>query len=326
MPDRGIAATARDKVSAQEVLVTIFSVPKPFSGSGRDSQERAIASWVRLGTDCEVMLIGAEDGVEERAHAYGATHIPRVAHNEFGTPLLDSIFATASRVGRGRVLCYINADIVLTSDFLRAIKTIPFSHFLMVGQRSDLDPRYLPDDSAPDWEASLRAQVAARGRLHLPDAIDYFVFTRGLWPRMPPFALGRTSWDNWLVHRARRNGAAVIDATPSVLAVHQDHDYSHHPGGTEGVWAGPEASRNFELAGGHGSMSYTVDSDWVLYPRGVRRPPVLRRLGRCVFASARLHPRWLFLYRMRLFCRHSARACRQRAGRRVRRFALRGSH
>jgi hypothetical protein len=44
--------------------------------------------------------------------------------------------------------------------------------------------------------------------------------------------------------------APVIDASRAVMAVHQNHDYSHHPQGERGVWEGAEAKRNRELMGG----------------------------------------------------------------------------
>lgn len=41
-----------------------------------------------------------------------------------------------------------------------------------------------------------------------------------------------------------------MDASETVMAVHQNHDYSHHPQGQSGVWKGPEAKRNRDLMGG----------------------------------------------------------------------------
>ena len=38
------------------------------------------------------------------------------------------------------------------------------------------------------------------GKLDVPDAMDYFVHTRGLWPKIPPYAVGRFTWDSWMLH------------------------------------------------------------------------------------------------------------------------------
>jgi hypothetical protein len=65
-------------------------------------------------------------------------------------------------------------------------------------------------------------------------------------------------WDNWLVFAARRARVPVIDASDCVHAIHQNHDYSHHVGGEEGVFKGAEAVRNLELGGGY-EYAFTID-------------------------------------------------------------------
>ena len=278
-------------------LVTMFAAPKPFRGATAWDQERAIESWVRLGPDCEILLIGDEYGTQDTAKIYGATSLPHVDRNEYGTPLVDSIFHEAERAARGRVLCYVNADILLTEGFLRAVRAVPFEQFLMVGRRWDLDPQWVPELSEPDWESQLRIRVAEKGCLRLPDAIDYFVFSRNLWPAIPPFALGRTRWDNWLIYSARAQRIPIIDATPTVMAVHQNHDYSHHRQGTDGVWKGPEAARNVLLAGGSDKARFFVtDATWLLEGSTLKRPPWRLRAQRFIDTGAALHPRAAALF------------------------------
>jgi hypothetical protein len=66
---------------------------------------------------------------------------------------------------------------------------------------------------------------------------------------MPPLAIGRFWWDNWLLWKARSLGAPVLDATTVVTAIHQNHDYSHTtygPGKTE-MMASEEAVLNCRL-------------------------------------------------------------------------------
>jgi hypothetical protein len=76
------------------------------------------------------------------------------------------------------------------------------------------------------------------------------VFPRGLYGEIPDFAIGRGWFDNWLVWKPRDLGASVVNATKSVCAVHQNHDYGHVKGGVTYAHRGEEAQRNFELAGG----------------------------------------------------------------------------
>ena len=43
---------------------------------------------------------------------------------------------------------------------------------------------------------------------------------------VPPFAIGRLKWDNWLVWKARVQGFPIIDVTEAVTIVHQNHEYA----------------------------------------------------------------------------------------------------
>jgi len=57
-------------------------------------------------------------------------------------------------------------------------------------------------------------------------------------------------WDQWLVWKARETGAAVVDASEAVLAVHQNHDYGYSPAGKTGVWTDAGTEIMSWLAGG----------------------------------------------------------------------------
>src|SRR5260370_22415902 len=86
-----------------------------------------------------------------------------------------------------------------------------------------------PERQAPHWEDDLRGLALRRGRKCTAEWIDYFAFSRGVYgPDMPPFVL-RVFWDNWLVWKALDSNRPVVDASPAVLAVPQNHDSRHHP-------------------------------------------------------------------------------------------------
>lgn len=118
----------------------------------------------------------------------------------------------------------------------------------MVGRRWDADIRQPVDFDAPEWQERLREKVRSEGHQRPAQWIDYFAFSRGMYHRnTPPFVIGRPGWDNWLVWKARASRAAVVDASQTVLAVHQNHDYAYHPDGEAGVWQGEEAQKNYAL-------------------------------------------------------------------------------
>ncbi len=249
-------------------MLTLFTVPKPFDGHVGVIQRNALRSWSLLKPECEIILCGDEPGTAEAASAFHARHIPDVDRNEYGTPLLNSVFERVRLAAAGRLLCYVNADILLLSDVPAVAARVPFEAFLMLGRRWDLDVSEPLELDSPDAQARLRARVMRHGTLHAPTGSDYFVFPKdcGL-ADLPAFAVGRPAWDNWLIFNARRLGLPVIDAGDAVLVIHQNHDYSHVPHGRNGVWEGPEGDRNLELAGGwkqiytleHATHRFTTD-------------------------------------------------------------------
>jgi hypothetical protein len=249
-------------------LLTLFTVPKDFTGHSAVIQRNAAESWRRLGPEVEIILCGDDGGVAEAAAEVGARHLPEVRRNEHGTPLLDSVFAAARDTARSPLLAYVNADMILLGDFLAAVKRLPATH-LMVGNRWNVDI-VEPLSFEEGWEDSLRARVATDGTRAEAVWLDYFVFARSSpLAELPPFAVGRPRWDNWMIFRARSLGIPVTDASESVRAIHQSHGYGHVPQKTGELWYGPEASANHALADGTPMLS-TLHATHVMTSRGPR--------------------------------------------------------
>ncbi len=259
-------------------MLTIFSAPKPFQGHIGVIQNNAIQSWRLACPDSEVILFGGEEGTAEVASRLGLRHLPDIDCNEYGTPLVSSIFNIAQNVASHQTMCYVNADIILMSDFLPAVQRAPKRLFLMVGQRWDLEVKQPVDFSDQDWERKLRARLTEEGKLHAETGMDYFLFHRGFYDSIPPFALGRTAWDNWLVYRARSLRIPVIDVTKAVTIIHQDHDYAHVLEGKTGAIMGSEAKRNQELLGRKDNSLGINQATWTLTPRGLRRAITVKHL------------------------------------------------
>ena len=254
-------------------MLTIFTVPKPFDGHVGIIQRNAIQSWLSLRPACQILLCGDEAGTAEVAATLGVDRIPTVDRNEFGTPLLSSVFAAVEARAAHNLLCYVNADILLLSDFAEAARRIATSkpRFLMVGQRWDLDVNEALAFGEKDWERELRARVARVGALHPPSGSDYFVYPRDAVGALPPFAVGRPGWDNWMIYHARGRKMPVVDATEATLVIHQNHAYGHVKQGTGTAWEGPEGDRNLELIGGNERIFTLADATHRLTCTGLRR-------------------------------------------------------
>ena len=254
-------------------MLTIFSVPKPFTGHIGIIQRNAIRSWSLLHPACEIILCGDELGTGHIAAEFNVKWIPDVVCNEYGTLLLNSVFEQVQETASRRYMCYVNTDVMLMKDFIEAIQQIPFERFLVVGQRWDVDLTTPWDFDHLDWEDRLRGYVAKHGVLHPPWGSDYFVFRRdSVVGKMPEFAVGRAGWDNWLIFMGRKLGIPVIDVTKSVTVVHQNHDYSHVPDSKGHRSEGSEADRNIKLAGNASCHEFNLfDATHVMISRTIVR-------------------------------------------------------
>jgi hypothetical protein len=277
-------------------FITIFSAPKPFTNPHiANIQRNAIASWTKL-PDVDVILVGDEAGLAEVARELGVMHF-NAARSPSGAPLMDAMFTVARQNGRGELLCIINADILLLPDFVEAAKQAAArcEKFVLLGQRWDLDVSG-PIDFSDGWAERLRLTVHTQGQLHRPAGSDYFLFPLSCYTDIPAFTIGRSGWDNWMIYQARRQGWPVIDSTASLMVVHQNHDYSHLPGGKP-HYNHPETDENIRLAGGRAMTRFTLlDTNYRLenskiLPQVMNRARLWRRIEAfplLAFGSTRL--------------------------------------
>jgi len=230
-------------------MTTIFGTLKPEYGY---RQRNAVMSWAALPRS-NVLLIGKE--ALSAAHEFSTAMAMGVRRSDAGVPQIDSLFEIAQE-RTGNLFLYVNADIVLWEDIILAIEACAerFPAFLMVGQRTNLKV------SGPIncEEYCLRQPV--NGRLLSPCGCDYFGFTRGLWPEMLPYTVGRTTFDNWLIWSALKAGRPVVDVTEAVTVVHQTHAEDNS------ARLCPDAKRNQALVPivGKGHVGWICHSTYVM--------------------------------------------------------------
>src|SRR3989344_8105736 len=107
-------------------MLTIFASPKAFRGHFAIIQENAILSWTKIKPKPEIILFGGDKGVDQIAKKYRVKHIAAVKKNEKGTPILSDIFNKARKAAKNKILCYVNADIILPPDFSKKVIKVPF--------------------------------------------------------------------------------------------------------------------------------------------------------------------------------------------------------
>lgn len=254
-------------------MLTFFTTAKPFEGHSGIIQRNALTSWKLLDPEVEVILFGDESGAAEIASELGLRHEPQIPRNEFGKKRLDSMFVRAQTMARHEILCYSNCDIILLPDYFQAIKRIKSSYknFLAIGKRWNVDVSKTIDFSNLTWQSNMREAALTQNQAQDDWFIDYFTFSRGLFADIPPLVVGPIYWDNWMVWKALQRDRPVMDISPVVIAIHQNHDYTHHPLGKSGVYAGEEAALNLRLAGGKQNLRCIGDATHVVLKTGIRK-------------------------------------------------------
>ncbi len=233
-------------------MLTFFTTAKPFRGHDGIIQRNALKSWKLLNPEVEVIVFGEDEGAAEVCAELGLVHHPHVERHESGRNRLDYMFQRATQIARHEYLCFSNCDIVLMQDFWKAfLKARAWrKQFLMVAQRWDTDITEPIDFSDGRWAERLRNVAVTQGLQRDEFWIDFFVFERGLYLDIPPLLVGYCYWDNWMIWKTLKEGVPVIDGTPFIVPVHQNHGYSAASGRIKGVPSDPLSLINLELIGG----------------------------------------------------------------------------
>jgi hypothetical protein len=251
--------------------LTIFTTLKPFEGHVKIIQTNAIKSWLLLDPKPEIIIFGNSRGSKEIAEEFNLRHIPDVQCSPSGAPYANIIFGMAETLSTNPLMAYLNGDIILNNTFVFAIQQIykKFSKFLMVGCRWDVTINEYINYENPDWKKYLLNLLKQEGKLHDPTGIDFFVYTRRLFPEMPSFIVGRANWDNGLIKLVSSWNIPIFDVTTEVLAVHQNHDYSHVKDGKDEIWNGKEANHNLKICGGYENLKNISHANWRMNQHGL---------------------------------------------------------
>jgi hypothetical protein len=259
-------------------MLTIFSIPKAFKGHIGTIQRNAVQSWTLLHPRPEIILFGNDEGTAQVAREFHLRHLTEIASNEHGTPILSDIFRQAESHASFESMCYVNADILVLSDFLPAVSRVSkkMQKFLILSERINLDITE-PMAFEAGWESPIKSRSRETGVPVGYTGMDIFAFPKGTYPHIPDFAIGRLWFDQWLIKGARENKIPVVDVTRAAPVIHQNHDYNHVPGGANQVWRGKEADVNLRLYGSAPHSFTFLDVTHELTPNGSIRRVFLRK-------------------------------------------------
>lgn len=211
-------------------MITFFTTFKDFKGKNRVNQLNAIRSWLHLDKDIEVIVFSESDGIEEVLNDNRVVHIKNITLYNNRVPLIGPMFKQADKLSKNKVCCFTNADIILTQKFKQVITTIHEKvekNYLLVGQRFDTDVEEEIQFTS-HWEQNFWQDK--KKVLHPPTGSDFFVFPKGQYEKLdfPTLLVGRPGWDLWMVyHSLQYKNRKIIDLSPTVKVIHQNHDYTH---------------------------------------------------------------------------------------------------
>ena len=102
--------------------------------------------------------------------------------------------------------------------------------------------------------------------------IDFFLFPKGLYTNMPPLLVGYCYWDNWMIWRTLSLGVPVLDCSPALVPIHQNHAYSSESERVKFVSTDVLSLRNREAIGGEEHIASLNDSTHRMTRIGWVRP------------------------------------------------------
>jgi len=293
-------------------FLTIITSVKPFVDPHIIVLQRnAFQSWKALGPDVDIVVVGVEKGLDEVCAEMNIKHVKSIQRSASGTPLVSSIFELGRNATDSPVLAYVNSDIILLPDFLKGAQEAArkYKQFVIVGQRWDLEVNDLLDFSN-GYADRLMAQLKAKGGRHHRTGSDYFIYTRDCYTDMPELIVGRSYWDNWMIYKARRSHWPTIDASEGIQIIHQNHDYSHLPGG-QSHHKHPDTFENIRLGGGTRTAFLLDDCTECLTPNGLAPLPwTWKRFWREVEICPLLTVHSYFLAQLTYAILHPVRAYR----------------
>jgi hypothetical protein len=247
-------------------LITFFTTAKPFHGHDGVIQRNALKSWKMLHPDVEIILFGDEEGAAEVCAELGIRHEAHAERFESKFPYVDFMFTRAQQTAKHDFLCYANCDIIFLGDFWNVFEKAKAwrKRFLVVAQRWDTDITQPVDFEGQNWMNTLRQCAVTEGTQQIPDYVDFFLFTKGLYRNIPRLVVGYSYWDHWMVWKALSVKASVLDASPFLVPIHQNHGYHAASGRVKGSRGDRIAQQNRELSGNGRHLRSMLDAQYVL--------------------------------------------------------------
>ena len=245
--------------SALPVLILFTSWPDSVSGYVRNN---TCSNWASLKPVVHPVLFTNSPAVSRECRRYGWTILPLRHTAAGGLPVLKDMFSEVTNRFTSLFYGYSNGDIIYGENVLQTLLVIKKyfgvqeTPLLVVGIRTNVA-------NVTSLEASsfrnLQMASKSRGKLFIGASQDYFITNKAFpWSKIPRVVIGKIAYDNWLVLNSVYQNHTVVDATETVLAVHQTTE--------KGIFEGhskPHSDYNRRLLSAHyRSINYGAGSTY----------------------------------------------------------------
>jgi hypothetical protein len=217
-------------------LLTIFTT---FSSSAEKyvCRNNTIRNWMFFGTIVKPIFFSDDADLLNQIKSKG-WDVQRPSKTAIGIPILKYMYLDAMKTYRSKFYAYVNGDILFTQSLIDTLRFIASSSeinrthpMLIVGQRTNV--KNVGEQQASTHEHLMK--ISKTGKLFPEYGEDYFITNANYpWHDCPEVVIGRVAYDNWLVMNANKRGHTTLDATRTLLALHQttrkgDYEGRSHP-------------------------------------------------------------------------------------------------
>ena len=226
--------------SAGRPLLTIFTTFKD-TPQKKYIHRNMILNWASLMPRVQPVLftnLSASNMINKLAVSRGWKLLPLQGINKHGTPFLRNMYYATSNVIKSRFYGFCNGDILFNKDLISTLEGVSdyltvFNSTLVIGRRLNININESSGEILFD-SISVTRKAKKHGKLFLTVAEDFFFIARPElfpWHTIKDVVIGRRGYDNYLVGQALRGGVAVVDATNTIVALHQtgkDGNFAGH--------------------------------------------------------------------------------------------------
>ncbi|XP_052769803.1 uncharacterized protein LOC128209687 [Mya arenaria] len=213
--------------STQKKILTIFTT-FVYEKEKFPINNKTLHNWKML-PNVNVVVFSDSEEVKYVCNKVGV-HVLKVTDAATGVPVLPSMFLDAKKQFSSTFYAYANGDLLFSDNLINTLKTISCNlptlyqktkGLLIVGRRRNIPATVITDHSAISW-SELYFLSKKYEKLFQTDAEDYFISDEAYpWENFQPVVVGRRGYDNWVVAYSRYLNITVIDASESVLCLHQ---------------------------------------------------------------------------------------------------------